>query len=456
MRAKFIQIGVTAILLSTAACSDLTVPNYNNVSVDELTTNPTAPGIAAAAQGLLRGTRANVGEMVHWLGAFGREGYQMSTTGASLPGSVRDPLTGSNFPGGNLWAEPYRNIRNANFLLGSVDAVTGLTAAQQEAVRGFTKTIQAYDYLQIIVTRDKFGAAIEVNSDPTGDPAPIVSKAEVYAHIIKLLNEGQAHLQSAGTTAFPFRVHSGLRDFSTPASFVRLNRALKARVDVYMDNWDGALVSLSESFLNVNAPLDVGAYHIYTTNSGDLPNPLFRLDRFYAHTRIRDEAQLRADGTRDLRAQNKLNTVTPLTVLGVTSNVQYTTYNGPAARLPWIKNEELILLRAEANLGLGNHAAAAEDINLIRVRSGGLEPLPGLANQSREEILTELLYNKRYSLVWEFGHTWIDMRHYGRLRQIPVTAADPRLFEAMPFPLAECLPRNPQPAGCEEQTGIMP
>jgi hypothetical protein len=443
-------------LLVCASCGDLTVPNYNNVSVDQLTGTPTRPGVAAAAQGLLRGTRNNVGEMVHWLGAFGREGYQMSSTGASLPGSVRDPLTGSNFPGGNLWADPYRNIRNAEFLLGSIDAVVGLNDLEKEAARGFVKTIQAYDFLQIIVTRDRFGAPIDVGGDPNGDPAPIASKAEVYAHIVKLLNEGQTHLQAAGTTAFPFLVHSGLRDFNTPARFVLLNRGLKARVDVYMDNWEAALTSLEQSFLNVTGPLDAGAYHVYTTNSGDLPNPLFRLDRFYAHSRLRTEAQLRADETRDLRAQNKLNTVTPLTVLGVTSNVQYTTYGGPSARLPWMKNEELILLRAEANLGLNRFVEAAQDINTIRVRSGGLEPIVNLANLGREQILTELLYNKRYSLTWEFGHTWIDMRHYGRLLQIPVGTGDPRLFDAMPFPLSECLPRNPQPIGCEEQAGFRP
>lgn len=456
MRSRFCKIGITGMLLLGTACSDLTVPNFNNASVDELTTNPTRPGIAAAAQGLLRGTRTNVGEMVHWLGAFGREGYQMSTTGAALPGSVRDPLTGSNFPGGNLWADPYRNIRNAHFLLGSVDQVAGLSDAEKEAVRGFAKTIQAYDFLQIIVTRDRFGAPIEVNSDPTGSPPPIATRAAVYAHIVTLLDEGHAHLRNAGSTGFPFRVHSGLSSFGSPATFARLNRALKARVDVYMENWTGALASLNESFMNPGGPLDAGAYHVYTTNSGDLANPLFRLDRFYAHTRIRDEAQLRGDGTRDLRAQNKLNTVTPLTVLGVTSNLQYTTYNGPSARLPWIKNEELILLRAESNLRLGNHAAAAEDINLIRVRSGGLEPIHDLAGEDHEDIVTELLYNRRYSLVWEFGHTWVDMRRYGRLSQIPVTAADPRLHDAMPFPLAECLPRDPQPPGCEEQPGILP
>ena len=35
------------------------------------------------------------------------------------------------------------------------------------------------------------------------------------------------------------------------------------------------------------------------------------------------------------------------------------------APIPIIKNEELILLRAEANIGLGNRAAAIQDLNFM-------------------------------------------------------------------------------------------
>lgn len=451
-RTGAVATSLLAGLALVAACGDLDVTNPNNPSVGDIVASSDATSASAIATGLLRGTRANVSESIRWLGAFGREGYPMSVTGASLPGSIRDPLNGNGFPGNVLYADPYRNIRTANILLEVVTGVPTWTDAQKEAVRGFAKTIQAYDFLQVIVTRDEFGSPIDVGIDPTQPPAPIATKAEVYQHIATLLDEAKAHLQ-AGGTAFPFPLTSGFQGFNTPATFLRVNRALRARAAVYVNDWQPALTALAESFLNTAAPLSQGAYHVFSTNSGDVINPNFRPDLLYAHPRLRTEAQRRTDGTLDLRAQTKLVTVPTFTLQGISSDVQFTMYNSATAPIPLIKNEELILLRAEANLGLGNRQAAITDINFIRTTSGGL---PALPDPFTGDLLTELLYNKRYSLVWEGGHTWIDMRHYGRLNQIPVRAADPRLFPAMPIPVAECQPRTPQPAGCGIVTGITP
>lgn len=441
-----------ALALTAAACSDLFVPDLNNPSVEELTENPTPSSIAAATQGLLRTTRSNAAEMVQWLGAFGREGYPMSQTGASLTGSVQNRLNGGNFPGNSVWATPYRNIRNANLIYDAVDAVVGLTDEEKQGILGFAKTIQAYDFLNVILTRDKFGAPIDVGGDPTGDPAPWASREEVYAHIVQLLEEARGHLQ-AGGGSFAFSVHDGLDEFDTPATFLQLNRALRARVAVYMDDWTVALQALDDSFLDTGRPLDFGAYHVFSTNSGDEVNPLNRPDFLYAHTRIRDDAQLRADDSPDLRAQEKVVTVPALTVSGITSDAQFTMYDSPSAPLPWVKNEELILLRAEANLGLQNYPEARDDINFIRENSGGLEPI---ATTDPDELLDELLYNKRYSLVWEGGHTWIDLRHYGRLLELPTTSADPIINDAMPVPANECFSRSPAPEGCGEIAPLAP
>lgn len=445
-------VAATIALVLAASCGEIDVANPNNPSVGDLVNSPTATSASALATGLLRGTRTNVGESIRWLGAFGREGYPMSVTGASLPGSVRDPLNGNGFPGNVLYSDPYRNIRSANILLAAIDGVAGWTVAQKEAARGFTKTVQAYDFLQVIVTRDDFGAPIDVGIDATAPPAPIATKAAVYARIATLLDEARTHL-TAGGAAFPFPVTSGLAGFNTPTTFLRVNRALRARAAVYSDDWATALTALGASFLNTSGAMSLGAYHVFTTNSGDVINPNFRPDLLYAHPRLRTEAQKRADGSLDLRAQTKLVTVPSFTLQGITSDVQFTIYNSATAPIPWIRNEELILLRAEANLALGNRSAAIADINIVRTVSGGLAPIP---DPYPGDLLTELLYNKRYSLMWEGGHTWIDMRHYGRLAQIPVKAADPRLFPAMPIPVAECQPRSTPPVGCGIVAGITP
>lgn len=449
---------LTAGLVATVftAC-DLTVPDFNNPSVEDLQNNPTSAAIAAAAQGLLFDTRLTAADMVQWVGAFGREVYPMAPTGSSLPGSVRDPWTQTLFVGTQVWAEAYKNIRNANLLLDALGAAE-LPEPDKAAVRGFAKTVQAYDLLHIAVTRRVLGAPIAVGSDPNEPPAPIVSEAEVYGHVVGLLDEAYGELQSG--ISFPFGVTAGLADFSTPGDFARLNRAIKARAEVHRSNWSAALQAVAESFVGTNMPLAYGAQHSWSVNSGDLVNPANRPDLLWANTRFRNEAQARADGSPDLRFQNKFKVVPAYQLLEVSSDLQYTLYESPSAPFVWVKNEELILIRAEANLAMGNRAAAIEDINFVRVNSGGLEPLPDPYAGSDDELLDELLYNKRFSLVFEWGHTWIDMNHYGKLLEIPVLgppSADQRLHDAMPYPLSECLPREPEvPTGCMPRQGYIP
>jgi starch-binding outer membrane protein, SusD/RagB family len=444
---------IMAAALATVSCTpDLTVPSFNNPSVDQILDNPGRQGIAAAAQGLLRGTRAAVVERLTWTGALGREGYPMAASGSSLPGIVRDPLDGSSFPGTAMWSEPYRNIRNANLLLGALDGEDALTEAEKNATRGFAKTIQAYDYLALITSRGRLGIPFDIPTDPGAEPAPVLAEAQVYERISALLDDALANLNQGGA-AFPFRVHSGLGAFSTPQTFARLNRALKARTEMYRRNWSGVLTALDQSFTDPTGPLSAGAFHPFSTASGDAVNTVFNPGLYYAHPRLRSEAQLRADGSLDRRASEKTRVVPEIVILGVRSNVQFTTYSSGASPIPWVKNEELILMRAEARLQLGNRMGAIEDLNRIRVGSGGLDPLP---LDWGGDLVTELLYNRHYSLVWEWGHTWVDMIRYGRLLQIPVGAGDPRLFDAFPFNVNECLPRDVQPTGCQRIEGVRP
>jgi hypothetical protein len=331
----------------------------------------------------------------------------------------------------------------------------GISDPEKEGIRGVAKTIQALDLLLVINTRDALGAPIDVNLEPTAPPAPAVTKAEVFARIVQLLDEGSTHLQAAGET-FSFGLSAGFAGFDTPATFLRFNRALRARVAVYLGDYAGALTALGLSFLDAAAPLTLGVYHIYTTGSGDLVNTLFDPTgrALHAHPSIQAEAQLRADGTPDLRYQNKVTTTAPITVQGITTDQLFTIYNTNVDPIPIIKNEELILLRAEANIGLNDLAAAVTDIDLIRTTSGGLPPYAGAVTQ--EALLDELLYNKRYSLLFEGGHRWIDLRRYGRLgTDLPLALATHKRFDKFPYPLNECLARSNQPAeACTTQAGF--
>jgi hypothetical protein len=447
--------------LALAGCSDLNVPDYNNGDLNELQRNPTPSGVITAAQGLLFGTRqdiANRNDYVALLGILGREAYNFD---AADPRFVTEMLIGplnggSPAFGGNLWANPYANVRNAHIVRNAVEIVVGFSDGEKEALRGFAKTMQALDFLILINTRDDLGAAIDVDRDPTGDPAPIVDRDAVFAHIADLLDEAEGHF-TAPDAAFPegFALTSGFAGFDTPATFLNFNRALRARVAVYEGDYATALTALGESFLDDGAALGLGVYHVFSTRSGDLTNGLFdpSASDLLAHPSIVADAQAKGNGDPDDRLTSKVRTLAdPVTVQGITTQVAFQIYNGLGAPVPIIRNEELILLRAEANLGLNQDAAALPDINLIRTTAGGLDAItdPDWAALTDAEQLDELLYNKRYSLLFEGGHRWIDMRRYGRLDQLPLDLATHQIFSRFPFPLFECDARQADPpaTGC--------
>ena len=122
-------------------------------------------------------------------------------------------------------------------------------------------------------------------------------------------------------------------------------------------------------------------------------------------------------------------------------------YPSPTSPIPLIKNEELILLRAEANINLGDLASALLDINQVRTESGGLAALLTLG--TADQAIDELLYNRLFSLLYEGGHRWIDLRRYNRLAlapagELPATRAGgaaESVFQTLPVPRAEILAR---------------
>jgi starch-binding outer membrane protein, SusD/RagB family len=443
-----------AVLLFTSGCKDLLVPDYNNPSLEDLANNPTPTKIKQASQGLLVGTRTGIGEQngyVSLLGIVGRESYNFDPADPRFVTEMLiGPLDGGSPAfGGNLFANPYRNIRNANILLGAVDKVTGMTDAEKSAVRGFAKTIQALDYLNVINTRDDLGAPLDVNIGPTDVPAPIVAKAAVFTQISTLLDDGLTAI-AAGGSAFPFALSPGFSSFATPADFTKFNRALKARVEAYRGNYATVLTALNGSFLDTSAPLTLGAYHSYSTGSGDTQNALFDPTgrAILAHPAILTDAEAKPDGTPDARALAKVTQLpADHTVQGVTTNLEFTIYGSNTAPIPIIRNEELILLRAEARYFTNDVSGALTDINFIRTTSGGLAPRGPFVSQS--DFVTELLKQRRYSLMFEGGHRWIDARRFGLLSTLPLALPTHTVPSRFPFPRDECLARVPAPTqGC--------
>ncbi|NVI98160.1 RagB/SusD family nutrient uptake outer membrane protein [Myxococcus sp. AM009] len=432
-------VGLFAVL-GLSGCGSMDVPDLNNPSLDDFRERPTRPAVLTAATGLLVGHRAGVAApngYVAQLGIIGREAYVFDPSDPRSVNELLGPTLDPGGPafGGNHWTNPYLNIRNANALLDSLDKVPNTPDTDKEGLRGFAKTIQALDFLVVINTRDTHGAPIDVNL-PVGQLAPIVGKEAVFERIAALLNEGHAHLANAGD-AFPFQLSPGFAGFNTPTTFQQFNRALAARVAVYRGRYAEALTALSQSFLNQNAPLDQGVFHAYGTNSGDTDNGLISVN-VYAHPSNVTDAELQEDGTVDDRVNRKLTRLAEAkTEAGgkLRTEWRFRIYPSNNSPVPIIRNEELILLRAEANIGERNFGPAADDLNFIRTTSGRLPPKLDI---TEDNALDELLKQKRFSLLFEGGHRWIDLRRYGRLDTLPREIdAEIAPHERFPIPAAE-------------------
>lgn len=447
---KTVVMALCATSLGLGACG-LEVPDLNNPSLESLQETPTPSSVRAAATGLLIGNRAGKaaqnGYTAH-LGILGRESYTFDAADPRfatemLAGASLDP--GSPAFGGNFWAGPYANIRNANTLLAALDKVSGFSGEETESIRGFAKTIQALDFLTIISTRDTNGGPIDVGGAFT-TLAPIESKERMMEHVSTLLDEAQGHL-TAGGDEFPFPLSGGFEDFDTPATFLKFNRAMKARNEAYRKNWNGVLTALGESFLDTTQPMSQGVFYAYGQGSGDTTNGLTS-PNIYAHPSLVTDADTKENCTVDAalpfkcldnRVAAKIKEVSPRTYQGVTSKYVFTLYTTPTAPLALIRNEELILLRAEANINLGSLTPAQDDINLVRRTAGGLPDIELVGENAVDALLKE----RRYSLLLEGGHRWIDMRRYNRLGQLPKDLESHNVHERFPIPVSETDARGP-------------
>ncbi len=445
-------LGVSALF---AACGEITVPNYNSPNVDGLLEKPDAASINTTVVGLLVGSRATVGGYAQTLGIFGREMYNLDQAEPrNFLSLLVEPLTPGGFGVDVGWSGTYRQILTAQTILDIVDKASDLTTPQKEGVKGFTKTMMAQAYIDQLRVRDTFGIVLAV--DPTAKTlGDFVTRDAGYAKAASLLDEAKTHLGAAGTT-FSFSLTSGHAGFNTPATFLRVNRGLKARLETYRGQWNDALTALGESFINTASPtaasLATGVNHVYTTASGDATNPMFDASprALVAHPSFLADAQRRADGSADLRTSKVATSTITLTSQGVSSNTRLNLAATNVASISFLRNEELILMRAEANIGLGNRAAAIADLNIIRTVSGGLAPL---AADFAGNLVDELLYNRRYSLFGEYGHRWVDSRRYNRLASLPKFAATHRIYPIVPIPADECNQRTPAPKGCVQVSG---
>jgi hypothetical protein len=406
--------------------------NLNGPTVEAYQHNATQAELNNLVSGTESGMRTSMAFYLDDIGTIGREMYHFSNSEpryvTDLLGANEATLNGSTFYITGPWGSRYQVVKNCNVLIDAANNTTLVTDAQKQAYIGFAQTIKAYQLLLNLNLTDSNGIRVDV-ADPN-NLGPIVDYPTALAAISSLLDSGKTELINA-EVVFPL---AGFSQFNDAAGLLKFNRALAARVDVYQQKWSDALTALDGSFFSLIGDLYIGVNHVFGTGSGDQLNPAFIPQNQNGEVRVAHPSYAEDIMPNDDRiGKATLRTSTASIPAGLNSDRDVWVYTSSTAPIPIIRNEELILIYAEANIQLGNFTEAVNALNIIRTKHG-------LANYSgaetKDALIDEMLYERRYSLYFE-GHRWIDMRRYNKLNELPIDRPGDDVWSEFPLPVTE-------------------
>lgn len=443
----YIPVFVGLLLMNSCNFFTLEAPNDpNNPSLGSVSQNASRTQVQNLVTGLESRHRDYVFTVTMLFGSLGRELWYLN---ASDPRWQTDWLgmngrqaTATMFGYLNTYQQPYFAIRQAQTVVDAVNNTNAFTTQEKAAVSGFAKTIMGYQFL--IAAMGQYENGIRIDVKDVQNPGPFLPLPEALTQIKRILDEANTELGSAGTGNFPLRLTTGFtgNGFGTITAIRQMNRAIAARLALYRQDWQGALDALGGSFYNLTGNLEAGPAHTYGAPP-DTFNPLFFVLNANVTTMmvvhpsvLRDtisgDARVRAKFFRRNAAVSVTSDGTPLAGL-----FQDRRYPLNTSEIKFFRNEELVLIAAEANAQLGNTAAAVAAINRIRT-AAGIGNYTGAT--TRDALINEILFQRRFSLWAEpWGHRWVDLRRYDRLNAQNVDVSFDRgtIFKQMARPQAE-------------------
>lgn len=433
---------VLVLTVGLAACDVFNVKEVidpNNPSLSGVQNNASKGELQNLVTGLEARNRTYFGNTTELYGSFGREVWAFfeSDPRFTIDWLGQEGITPypDFFGSATSYEGPYRAIKQANILMASVENTDVVTDAQKKGYDGFAKTIQGFQYLIPLNGQYENGIRIDVQ-DPLA-PGPVLGYSDALGKIRQILDDGASDLQNAGGD-FSFNLTAGFDGFDTPAGMYQVNRAIAARAAIYAKDWQGALDALDNSFMDISVGQDnmmVGPKHVY----GDPPdsyNPLYwPLDAqtnqiLMVHPSMIDDA-LPGDERVDQKFYQRQE---PVSNANIPEDAWYQDKRWDSNKAPvtFIRNEELILIYAEAQAQLDNPGEAVRAINVIR-NTWGLADYSGATDKA--SLIDEILFQRRYSLWAEGGHRWIDARRYDKLDEIRVKYGT--VFKQLVKPISE-------------------
>ncbi len=408
--------------------------NLNSPTVEEYIKNATPDQLNGLVTGTLSGMRISEGTYLDAVAVIGREIYRFSNADprfvTELLGAGSTTLNNTSFYITNPWSAHYRTVKNCNVLLQAATNSSLIPATQKKGYTGFAKTIKAYELLLNLNLTYKNGIRVDV--EDANKLGPILGYDAAITAIAALLDDAKTDLTGATVS---FDLTPGFTGFADAPGLIQFNRALAARVDVYRAKWDLALTDLSASFFSLSGNFNMGISEQFGTGSGDQLNSAFFPQNQNGEIRLAHPLYATQIETGDDRISKATLRTSPASNAGLSSDRDQWVYQSSTAPIPIIRNEELILIYAEANI----QSAAPNFVNAITalntIRKG--HNLPNYSGAiTTAALITEMLNQRRYSLYSE-GHRWIDMRRYNKLDLLPIDRVNDDVWLAMPIPSTE-------------------
>jgi hypothetical protein len=396
-----------AVLLAAAGCdSTLTTEPVDRVPaeqsiVDAATARAALVGAYDALQAL-----SYYGRTFEVLGDLSADNAEHVGTFQYLGQVDRNQLQADNTAVTNVWIAIYDAVARVNLILQKVPDVPGLTNAQRNQILGEAHFLRALHYHNLV----KFWGDVPMPLEPLDSPAEAAQltrtpKAQVYTQILADLTQAEQLMTTAKQA----------RQASLGAA-----RALRARVMLYQENYQGAL-DAANTVQAMSYSLAPVFESLFSDEGEDTPEDIFRVS-FTAVEYNEMGYYYLFDGRWEVAPTANLYAAYPATDRrrAITVGKDGSDYEGTkfpttigAEDLHVIRFAEVVLTKAEALARLNQLGAAVTEYNKVRVRAGLTPHVLGTDVTTQADVLNAIWAERRLELALE-GDRWPELVRTGR------------------------------------------
>ena len=410
-----------ALCAAPLAGCDLDTQNPNAPQQDVALT--TAEGIAGLAVGLQSRYLSSTGNFIYSAGLIAEELGAASTALASIREAELGRVENTAGITSDVWFSEYRTIKTANDIINNAPTVPLDAPGTTSGIMALAYTLKAGAIGELVQSYQ------QIADDDYGNPTPaFISRADALARALAALDSADAQLNATPASAtFTTRI------LGTGFDLRNTTRAFRAR----LLRLTGP-TNLAATLAAANSVSRTASAVLQATDQS--VNPLFNTSGGSSGALPRDAFRLAADTA---RANYH---VAVAAVTGFSQPLDnYRRYGAATSSIPLYYPDEVLLIKAEALVGLGRLAEAQAVVDSVRTDCPGLvagDPnacLPPLGlPRTAAELTAEIYANRRFELFGT-GLRWEDARRQGLTG---ATSVAKRCW--LPYPNAE---RNANPAG---------